>query len=233
MPARWPLRIVDDRHAIAARIVGEIDVVGRTDAAHDVAFGMTQRHRPGRRGRRRCLQRRPPARWRQRPAAPFPGQPPSALTSSSGVTGLSGVSGGVSIETFLMNTRPERENQSASFDIRSDAPEQPASAGPSTTTPAVAFDDRSASHDRPRFPPLTVTACPTITLRHDHGCAQGSGTEIRRLSLIPGIAISGLFLAAAATGPARRPANRSVRTPAPCNRSRCRAPRPARRHRRR
>jgi hypothetical protein len=39
---------------------------------------------------------------------------------SSGVTGLSGVSGGVSIETLLTNTLPDRENQSASFDSRSD-----------------------------------------------------------------------------------------------------------------
>ena len=49
----------------------------------------------------------------------MPGQPPSALTRSSAVTGLSGVSGGVSIETLLMNNRPERENHSASFDSRS------------------------------------------------------------------------------------------------------------------
>ena len=45
-------RIIDDRYAIAARIVGQADIVGRTDAAHDVAFGMTQRHRTGRRGSR-------------------------------------------------------------------------------------------------------------------------------------------------------------------------------------
>jgi hypothetical protein len=31
-----------------------------------------------------------------------------------------GVKGGVSIETFLMNSLPERENHSASFDRRSD-----------------------------------------------------------------------------------------------------------------
>src|SRR6478672_952397 len=59
------------------------------------------------------------------PGGAIPGQSPSALTSSSAVTGLLGVSGGVSIETFLMNTLPERENHSASFDKRSDAPEQP------------------------------------------------------------------------------------------------------------
>ena len=60
----------------------------------------------------------------------MPGQPPSALTRSSASPALSGLSGGVSIETFRMNTRPVRENQSASFDSRSDAPEQPAKRGP-------------------------------------------------------------------------------------------------------
>jgi len=35
------LRIIDDRHAVAARIVGEIDAGRRADAAHDVAFGVT------------------------------------------------------------------------------------------------------------------------------------------------------------------------------------------------
>src|SRR6201992_4179704 len=50
----------------------------------------------------------------------IPGQAPSALTRSSAVTGLSGVSGGVSIETFLMKRRPLRENHSASFDMRSE-----------------------------------------------------------------------------------------------------------------
>src|SRR5712672_2450367 len=71
-------------------------------------------------------------------AGATPGQPPSALTRSSAVTGLSGLSGGVSIETFLMNSLPERENHSASFDRRSDenifdALEQPAMAGASSS----------------------------------------------------------------------------------------------------
>src|SRR3981189_3640647 len=66
------------------------------------------------------------------PGVAIPGQPPSAATNSSGVTAFSGLSGGVSIDTFRMNTRPVRENQSASLDIRSVAPEQPASAGPSS-----------------------------------------------------------------------------------------------------
>jgi hypothetical protein len=50
----------------------------------------------------------------------MPGQAPSALTRSSAVTALLGVSGGVSIETFLMNNRPERENHSAYYDRISD-----------------------------------------------------------------------------------------------------------------
>src|SRR5882757_170515 len=50
----------------------------------------------------------------------IPGHNPSALIRSSGVTCLSGVNGGVSIETFLMNVLPERENQSASLDNRSE-----------------------------------------------------------------------------------------------------------------
>ena len=48
-----PLQIVDDRHPVAARIVGEIDAGRRADAAHDIAFGMTERHRSRGRGDRR------------------------------------------------------------------------------------------------------------------------------------------------------------------------------------
>src|SRR6516164_1485282 len=67
------------------------------------------------------------------PVGAMPGQAPSALTRSSAVTGLSGVSGGASIETFLMNSRPGRENHSASFRvIRSGVPEQPAISGANT-----------------------------------------------------------------------------------------------------
>jgi len=64
----------------------------------------------------------------------MPGHAPLALTRSSAVTGLSGVSGGASIETFLMKSRPGRENHSASFDTRSDVPEQPAISGASTSS---------------------------------------------------------------------------------------------------
>src|ERR1700685_4455427 len=64
------------------------------------------------------------------PDGAMPAQAPSALTRSSGLIGLVGVSGGVSIETFLMKSLPPRENHSASFDNRSDenisdVPEQP------------------------------------------------------------------------------------------------------------
>src|SRR6516225_7520241 len=58
------------------------------------------------------------------PAGTMPGQTPSALTRSSAVTGLSGVSGGDSIETFLMNSLAGLLNHSASLEIMSDAPEQ-------------------------------------------------------------------------------------------------------------
>src|SRR5947209_18813153 len=56
----------------------------------------------------------------------IPGQARSALTRSSAPTGLSGVSGGDSIEMFLMNRRLGLLNHSASFDSRSVPPDQPA-----------------------------------------------------------------------------------------------------------
>jgi len=59
----------------------------------------------------------------------MPGQAPSALTRSWAPTGLSGVSGGDSIEMFLMKRRPGLWNHSASFDNRSAPPEQPATSG--------------------------------------------------------------------------------------------------------
>ena len=61
------------------------------------------------------------------------------------VTGFSGVSGGVSIETLLMKRRPLRENHSASFDMRSEekiseavAP-QPVSTGASRSNASTDF----------------------------------------------------------------------------------------------
>jgi len=69
----------------------------------------------------------------------MPGQAPSALTRSSAVTGLSGVSGGVSIDTFLMNSRPGRENHSASFDSRSADEPQPVTSGASTSSAKSCF----------------------------------------------------------------------------------------------
>jgi len=55
------------------------------------------------------------------------------------VTGLSGVSGGASIEMFRMNSLPGRENHSASLDIRSVAPEQPAMTGASRSKGSSRF----------------------------------------------------------------------------------------------
>ena len=71
MPARGPREIGDDRDPVAARIVGEIDVVGRADAAHDVAFGVAERDRSARRRRRagRAVGQRIGIR---RAPAPFP-----------------------------------------------------------------------------------------------------------------------------------------------------------------
>src|SRR5947208_15270679 len=69
----------------------------------------------------------------------MPAQPPSALTRSSAPTGLSGVSGGDSIEMFLMNSRLGLLNHSASFDSRSVPPEQPASSG-ATAASAIMSD---------------------------------------------------------------------------------------------
>ena len=92
-----------------------------------------------------------------------------------------------------MNTRPVRENQSASFDIRSDAPVQPASAGPSSNNTSSGFRSIVPRRTLDQAPPSTVTICPTIPLRHDHGCPQGPVREPQiiinsRESLIFGIA---------------------------------------------
>jgi hypothetical protein len=82
--------------------------------------------------------------------AVIPGQKPSALTRSSEVTGLSGVKGGVSIETFLMKSLPLRENHSASLDKISDenisdAPAQPAIIGANTSNASNRFPLRYLS----------------------------------------------------------------------------------------
>ena len=82
----------------------------------------------------------------------MPGQLPSALTRSSLVTGLSGVSGGDSIEMLRMNTRPGRENQSASREKMSDAPEQPARPGASTS--------KASSEFRLNVPSRTIDKAP-------------------------------------------------------------------------
>src|SRR5258705_5065568 len=114
-------------------------------------------------------------------AGAIPGQPPSALTRSSAVTGLSGLSGGVSIETLRMNSWPERENHCASFESRSDCsisavPEQPAISGASVHNASSRFRLKILSRTMNSVPPGTALAglsnCPTITLRHDRGRAQ-------------------------------------------------------------
>src|SRR3954453_1413384 len=69
----------------------------------------------------------------------MPGQAPSALTRSSAVTGLSAESGGGSIDTLRMKKGAERENQSASFERRSDALLQPARTGPSSSNAINGF----------------------------------------------------------------------------------------------
>jgi hypothetical protein len=79
------------------------------------------------------------------PAAVIPGQKPSALTMSSAVTGLSGVKGGVSIETFLMKSLPLRENHSASDENISDEPAQPAIMGANRSNASTRFPRRYLS----------------------------------------------------------------------------------------
>src|SRR5882757_9805319 len=91
------------------------------------------------------------------PGAAIPGHPPSPLTSSSGATAFSGDSGGVSIETLRMNTRPERENQSASRLIQSGALlVQPASTGPSSINVSSGF--------RPMVPSRTLDPGSRLTI---------------------------------------------------------------------
>ncbi|GAB7000376.1 hypothetical protein JCM18382A_51440 [Bradyrhizobium sp. 17-4] len=68
------------------------------------------------------------------------------------MTGLSGVSGGDSIEMLRMNTRPGRENQSASREKMSDAPEQPARPGASTS--------KASSEFRLNVPSRTIDKAP-------------------------------------------------------------------------
>src|SRR3954466_10147584 len=122
------------------------------------------------------------------PGGAIPGQPPSAATSSSGVTAFSGLSGGVSIDTFRMNTRPVRENQSASFDMRSDALEQPASAGPSSNKVSSGF--------RSIIPRRTLDPGSAFNCKHlsDHHFAARpwlparSGAETADYHRFPGIA---------------------------------------------
>src|SRR5258705_3743211 len=115
------------------------------------------------------------------PAGAIPGQPPSAPTRSSAVTGLSGLSGGVSIETLRMNSRPERENHCASFESRSDCsnsavPEHPTIRGATAHNASSRFRLKILSRTMNSVPPgralSGLSNCPTIPLRHDRGRAQ-------------------------------------------------------------
>lgn|SRR5947209_5455937 len=109
----------------------------------------------------------------------IPGHCPSALIRSSGVMGLSGVSGAVSIETFRMNSLPGRENQSASFDSMSlpklAALEQPAISGAATASSSNRFGKRLC---RTIFwlptPPRRLS---TTALRHQRGCLHAPQGE--------------------------------------------------------
>jgi len=144
-----PLRIVDDRHPIAARIVGEIDAVRRANPRTTSHSVMTKRHRPVVEAVGAAAA---PSVSALASAGPFggaiPGQSPSALAKSSELTGLLGVRGGVSIETFLMNSLPERENiphLSTADRTKKDQTclSSPPSLGRTEATPAGAFGDDS------------------------------------------------------------------------------------------
>src|SRR5437588_4838611 len=98
----------------------------------------------------------------------IPGQAPSALTRSSAVTGRSGVNGGVSIETLRMNTRPVRENQSASRENKSvcslsTAPAQPEMTGASNS---------SASHGFRQIVPCTINSAPAPAPKPNQGLSH-------------------------------------------------------------
>ena len=106
---------------------------------------MTERDRPGRVVGAAAAPSDKALAFAGTPADAIPGQAPSALTKSSAVTGLSGVRGGVSIETFLMKSLPLRENHSASFDKRSDekisddVAAQPATMGANKSSASIVF----------------------------------------------------------------------------------------------
>ena len=87
----------------------------------------------------------------------IPGQSPSALIRSSGVIGLSGVSGGASMEIFFLNTLLGVENQSASLENTSDentldALPQLASTGAINSSDSIVF--------RRDFPCPTMNSIP-------------------------------------------------------------------------
>jgi len=128
---------------IAARLLERLTLQARQCRAPH-AFGYDKPHRPsveavGRQRRRRSARWRPPSRLE----APFPDKVRRHWPKSSELTGLLGVRGGVSIETFLMNSLPERENHShldsRSDEKRSDVLEQPAITGANRSNAAGAL----------------------------------------------------------------------------------------------
>ncbi|MGH6677501.1 MAG: hypothetical protein ACREDL_00830, partial [Bradyrhizobium sp.] len=108
--------------------------------------------------------------------AGIPGHAPSALTRSSGVTGLSGVSGGASTETFLTKNRLGRDNHFVSLEKRSEALEHPAITGASESNSSNNgvrswpwFFTTVSSKTRLSPQRLALSDGPTITLGRDHG----------------------------------------------------------------
>ena len=68
----------------------------------------------------------------------------------------------------------------------------PPSKGPPQATPADDFDGGCCLARSTEFPPRGLSACPTITLRHDHGYAQARVPKLQiiincRISLFPAL----------------------------------------------
>ena len=168
-----PARIIDDRDPVAARVVRQIDAVRRADAAHDVAFGMTQRH--GARWSWAAARRPRPrsAHWHRqaRRQAPFPGR----------ALGTDQILGG----HRLVRRQRRRFNR----DIADRQPagarkpvgilrqkirrncrraRSPRQAGPNKQQRQQRCPMRNVvPHDNLSSRPCRANDCPTITLRHD------------------------------------------------------------------
>src|SRR5215472_14533414 len=104
------------------------------------------------------------------PDGVIPGQAPSALTRSSALTGSFGLKGGASIDTFLMKSRPGRENHSASFTAlkSGSAPVQPEINGASAKS--------AQSRTQCRFSHRTIKQVPKSALKRlsDHHFAASA-----------------------------------------------------------